>query len=114
MTKRTLEGQVAIVTGAARGIGRGIASRLAQEGASVVIWDRDVAAFDASEAGFVPAAVVAVDVSDFASVERGFAADDGTYWDDSTSWSTMRVSTVPWLRSGNIRSTRGIASLRST
>ena len=73
-TKRTLEGQVAIVTGAARGIGRGIAARLAREGAAVVVWDRDVDAFDASAAGFAPAAVVNVDVSDFASVERGFAA----------------------------------------
>ena len=34
-----LEGKVAIVTGAARGIGRGIALRLAQEGASIVIAD---------------------------------------------------------------------------
>jgi 3-oxoacyl-[acyl-carrier protein] reductase len=73
-TRSTLEGQVAFVTGAARGIGRGIAARLAREGAAVVIWDRDAAAFDASAAGFVPAAVVGVDVSDFGSVERGFAA----------------------------------------
>jgi 3-oxoacyl-[acyl-carrier protein] reductase len=72
--KPTLEGQVAVITGAARGIGRGIAARLAREGASVVIWDRDVAAFDASVAGFVPAVVVGVDVADFASVERGMAA----------------------------------------
>ncbi len=72
--KRSLEGQVAIVTGAARGIGRGIGARLAREGAAVVVWDRDVDAFDASAAGFAPAAVVDVDVSDFASVERGFAA----------------------------------------
>jgi NAD(P)-dependent dehydrogenase (short-subunit alcohol dehydrogenase family) len=72
--KLSLVGQVAIVTGAARGIGRGIAARLAREGAAVVVWDRDVDAFDASAAGFAPAAVVDVDVSDFASVERGFAA----------------------------------------
>ena len=73
-TKPTLRGQVAVVTGAARGIGHGIAARLAREGASVVIWDRDVAAFDASAAGFEPAAVIMVDVADFASVERGMAA----------------------------------------
>lgn len=36
-----LEGQVALVTGAARGIGRFIAGKLAQEGALVVITDRD-------------------------------------------------------------------------
>lgn len=37
-----IDGQVAIVTGAARGIGRGIASRLTQEGAHVVIADIDL------------------------------------------------------------------------
>ena len=73
-TKRTLRDQVAIVTGAARGIGRGIAARLTQEGAAVVVWDRDADAFDVAGAGFTPAAVVKVDVAEFSSVERGMAA----------------------------------------
>lgn len=63
-------GQVAVVTGAARGIGLGIARRLAQEGCGIVIWDREPAAFDAAAAGFVPLAVEEVDVADYASVER--------------------------------------------
>jgi NAD(P)-dependent dehydrogenase (short-subunit alcohol dehydrogenase family) len=36
-----LEGKVAIVTGSGQGIGRGIAERFAQEGAAVVLNDRD-------------------------------------------------------------------------
>ena len=70
----SLQGQVAIGTGAARGIGRGIAARLAKEGCRVAVWDRDPGAFDAVAAGFVPAVIETVDVADYASVERGFAA----------------------------------------
>ena len=67
-------GQVAIVTGAARGIGLGIGKRLADEGARVVVWDREPAAFDVAAAGFEPALVQAVDVADAASVQRAFDA----------------------------------------
>ncbi|MCW2309677.1 SDR family NAD(P)-dependent oxidoreductase [Rhodobium gokarnense] len=35
------EGRVALITAAASGVGRGVALRLAAEGASVTIWDRD-------------------------------------------------------------------------
>ncbi|HEX6945214.1 MAG TPA: SDR family NAD(P)-dependent oxidoreductase [Casimicrobiaceae bacterium] len=71
--KGTLPGQVAIVTGGAKGIGRGIGARLAQEGCRVVIWDREPEAFDASAAGFAPVAALRVDVGDLGSVEAGFA-----------------------------------------
>src|SRR5262245_22177015 len=35
----TLSGKIAVVTGAARGLGRAIALRLAREGAAVSAWD---------------------------------------------------------------------------
>jgi NAD(P)-dependent dehydrogenase (short-subunit alcohol dehydrogenase family) len=37
-----LEGKIAVVTGGARGIGKGIANRFAQEGATVLIADKDI------------------------------------------------------------------------
>jgi len=65
---QALTDQVAVVTGAARGIGRGIASVLADEGASVVIVDvdRELAATTATELGGL---AIAADVTDRPSVE---------------------------------------------
>jgi NAD(P)-dependent dehydrogenase (short-subunit alcohol dehydrogenase family) len=63
-----------MVTGAVRGIGLGIARRLATEGARVVVWDRDAAAFDAAAAGFTPALVRSMNVANDASVDAAFAA----------------------------------------
>jgi 3-oxoacyl-[acyl-carrier protein] reductase len=70
MSAPRFAGQVAIVTGGARGIGCGIARRLADEGARVVLWDRDVSVFDAATAGWTPAHAEAVDVADAAAVQR--------------------------------------------
>lgn len=71
-TPKGLQGQTAIVTGGVRGIGLGIARRLAREGCRVVIWDRDITAFDVQNAGFSPAHLQPVDVSDPVSVQDAY------------------------------------------
>jgi 3-oxoacyl-[acyl-carrier protein] reductase len=72
---QSLSDQVAVVTGAARGIGRGIAAVLAAEGARVVVADidGDAAASTAAELG-EGAIAVAADVTDRASVDALAAA----------------------------------------
>ncbi|CAD5267759.1 MULTISPECIES: SDR family NAD(P)-dependent oxidoreductase [Halomonadaceae] len=65
---RKLEGQITIITGGARGIGRGIAKRLAADGAQVIIWDIRPEYFDSVAAGFEPIDTMAVDVADPESV----------------------------------------------
>lgn len=74
----SLENQVAVVTGAASGIGRAIAHRLARQGARVAIADLSLPAAEATAAEFratgLQAMAVAMDVSDEAAVETGIAA----------------------------------------
>ncbi|WP_291054458.1 SDR family NAD(P)-dependent oxidoreductase [Herbiconiux sp.] len=69
----SISGRVAVVTGGASGIGRGIAEQLIAEGAEVVIADVQQDALDATAAE-IGAVGIRVDVTDPASVEALAAA----------------------------------------
>jgi len=71
--KIDLSGRNAVVTGGAQGIGRAIVERFIDSGATVAIWDRDIAlakktATELQKRGRVVS--FAVDVTDYFDVER--------------------------------------------
>ncbi|HLM28610.1 MAG TPA: glucose 1-dehydrogenase [Acidimicrobiales bacterium] len=79
MQPRMLQGQVAVVTGAGRGIGAAIADALAAAGADVAVWDLDPrSARDAADAlaraHAVRAMGLEVDVSDTGAVDAATQA----------------------------------------
>ncbi|MBZ8135161.1 short-chain dehydrogenase [Afifella sp. IM 167] len=71
---RRFEGKAALVTAGAKGLGREVASRLAHEGARVVIWDNDAEALDSCRAETDPERLhwIATDLLDAGAIEAAF------------------------------------------
>jgi NAD(P)-dependent dehydrogenase (short-subunit alcohol dehydrogenase family) len=115
-----LVGRVSFVTGAARGIGREIAARLAREGSQVFAADLDQAGAEATARTIIAAGgravPVHVDVADASSVSRAFAIvrDHATTVDTLVNvagiWaggSVTEISIEDWDRTMSVN-TRGV------
>ena len=74
----TLAGQVAVVTGAASGLGRAIALLLAHNGVRVAVWDRDAEGARRAAADIGPLATAQIaDVTETASIRAAWAGTRG-------------------------------------
>jgi NAD(P)-dependent dehydrogenase (short-subunit alcohol dehydrogenase family) len=101
-----LTGKIAIVTGAAAGIGRETARRLAAEGASVVVADRNSAGA-AEVAATIGKAALAVefDATDAASIEAVIATTTSHFGGLDILHNNVAMTTEAWSRDTNVLNT---------
>lgn len=77
MNRIDLEGQVAVVTGGAQGIGFAVAHRLIESGARVCLWDQNESQLDRAVFALGEAAYrQVVDITDLAGLERAHSATE--------------------------------------
>ncbi|MEO1987347.1 MAG: SDR family NAD(P)-dependent oxidoreductase [Martelella sp.] len=77
MNKIDLEGEHAVVTGGAQGLGFAMARRIVASGATVTLWDNDKDRLEQARAEIGEAATVQIaDISDWSSVEAAAAATE--------------------------------------
>lgn len=69
-----LSGKTAVITGGARGIGRGIGERLSREGVRVAVWDLDPGQFDQADSDYKPTLLQTADVTSAPSVRAALDA----------------------------------------
>jgi 2-hydroxycyclohexanecarboxyl-CoA dehydrogenase len=70
MNQMSINGRIAVVTGGARGMGRSIAMRLAQDGAAVAVWDINPEGAEQTAAAIAQAGGVAIACVGDASLEE--------------------------------------------
>ena len=81
VTSNRFSGRKAVITGGAAGIGLAIANRIANEGGTPIIWDRDAEAIEKAISSGAAADGAVVDVTDRDAVDKaaaGIAATHGT------------------------------------
>ena len=77
MNQIDLQDRIAVVTGGAQGIGRAVAERFLASGASVALWDQDIALAEQTAAQLASSGTVMAlpcDVADLTTVEAATAA----------------------------------------
>ena len=102
-----LESKVAVITGAGRGIGRGLAIGFAEQGAKVVCAARTQAQLDKTvqdiRAAGGDAIAVRCDVTQAADLERSLRPEPVTITEQSISWSPTLAATSSGARSMRAR-----------